>query len=171
MNPSSQLGFIFLLLGLAVLAGFGLIRLFGWLGVRTETKIRRRAARRFQAVENRYEDFIRRRMTPETLADPENDLERLTGDALVALEPHIESLLATLAPPGRPPVQLSLKSLRFNKAVSRLETLLNRAPETGAAPPFTETDEQAVRNAFRSDIRSDLESRILAIKMENAPTS
>jgi hypothetical protein len=170
MNFSSQLGFIFLLLALVLLAGFGLIRFCAWLGARTETKIRRRAERQLQIVESRLDDFIRQRTTAAALAENPNDLERLTGDALVALDSQIESFLSIWNPSAPPALRRPLESPRFPKTLARLETLLNRPSDTGESRPITEADQQSLRNAFRNDIRSDLESRIPEIKMENART-
>jgi PAS domain-containing protein len=170
MNFSSQLGFIFLLLALVLLALFGLIRLCAWLGARTETTLRRRAERRLRDIESRLDEFVRQRITAEAPAAPPDDLDRLTGDALVALEGPIESFVSMWNPAAPQAFRHPLESHRFRKTLARLETLLNRPADTDEPRPFAETDLQSLRNAFRSDVRAELESRILEMKMKNAPT-
>ncbi|MFP4585501.1 MAG: hypothetical protein ACLFN9_19205 [Desulfococcaceae bacterium] len=158
MNFPSWFGFTFLLLGLFVLAGFGLARLFAWLGMGKEKKVLRRAERRLHAIESRYDDFIQGMRKRGATA---NRLETLTGDALVILQPDIESLISTLDHPACVGVRLPLASSYFPTAISRLEALINRTTNAEGANPFTEADRRSVLNAFRNAIRSDLEARTL----------
>lgn len=134
-------------------------------GSRLSKKAAKQAGKLFQAADERYEQFIEKRLTISILKknDFNIDTKKIIQEVRIILKPEIDGIIAHInATTNASSVKIEYESRYFGNAVRLAEELFNKTNDSNSA--MDKKDEEEMSAAFEHAIEADLARRILDLQ-------
>ncbi len=157
------LPYIIIMVSIVVLLIF-----LGFLGNQEAKKTTKKIKKYLTALEDKYEDFIEKRLTLSILKKDtfDVDVDDILRQSIVIMKPEIEGILSDINATDLSTITVNANLKYFSNAVSLVNSLFqkSRAAEDKQLSP---EDEESLYECVKDAIRADIAKRVLDFKTRN----